>query len=494
MGEPELTLPQHGGGLGWGKRAKDSIQSRTGFPSLTLPRFGGGDCGVHFYRCTRLPSAALAPHSRAWIRLMRYGPLLALGLLCTSAPAFAASDSEARLCRDLRLEPPLRIEACGRALAGYDLTVREQVDLLAARAMALDDLGDYPRAIADYDAAIVLAPDDAVLHLNRGVAKVHAGRPADAIADYATAIRLKPDWHLPYFDRAVALSDLGQHAAALADYDRAIERKPDDAWIYVGQGDVLAASGDPARALAAYGKALALRADLDDPRAKRARMLLRLDRPAEALPELDRVLARNQGKPELWRTRATAKFELTDFAGAMADLRRALDFLPDDAEMRRALARAALGLGDIALAAQILSPISVETNDAADAVLAGQVSLLQGDTRKGEALARRATALQPGDAAAHAILALALRSAGRTDAARAAAKLAASFAPDDGEIAAIAKLVGISLADRPPPSAATPAKAARVRCVAALGARDFVTAREAGAGWSLCHLAAALAG
>ena len=412
-----------------------------------------------------------------------------------AAPAFAASDSEARLCHDLRLEPPLRAEACARALGSPDLTQRQQLDLLSARAAALDELGDHRRAVVDYDSAIVLAPDDAVLHLNRGVAKIHDGRPADAIADYDAAIRLRPDWHLPYFNRAVALGDLGQRAAALKDYERAIQRKPDDAWIYVGQGDVLAASGDPARAIAAYDKALTLRPDIDDPRAKRAELLVRLDRPAEALPDLDRVVAGNPSKPHLWQARGEAKFQLARYADAAADLGRALDLAPRDKEARRALARAQLGAGDPESAWRTLSRARGTSQDeAADLTLAAMVALLTNRAAAAEGLVRRAIDIKPGEPVAQAVLAVYLKHKGEADAAREAAELAVAFAPQDAEIAAVARLAGVEMGRGPQPAMArtTPAKEALAACVAALGAGDVAAARGAGAGWSLCHVAAML--
>jgi tetratricopeptide (TPR) repeat protein len=412
-----------------------------------------------------------------------------------AVPAFAASESEARLCQDLRLEPPLRVEACARALGSPDLTQRQQVDLLAARAGALDELGDYRRAIADYDSAIVLAPDDAVLHLNRGVAKIHDGRPADAIADYDVAIRLRPDWHLPYFDRAVALGDLGQRAAALKDYERAIQRKPDDAWIYVGQGDALAASGDPVRALAAYDQALTLRPDIDDPRAKRAALLVRLDRPAEALPELDRVLAGNPSKPHLWQMRGEAKFQLARYRDAAVDLSRALDLAPQDKEARRALVRALLGAGDPESAWRTLSlALGASQNEAADLTLAAMVALLTNRASAAEGLVRRAIDIKPGEAVAQAVLAVYLKHKGQADAARAAAELAIAFAPHDAEIAAVATRAGAEAGRGPLPAMAgtTPAQEGVAACVAALGAGDLEAARDAGAKWSLCHVSAIL--
>jgi tetratricopeptide (TPR) repeat protein len=441
------------------------------------------------------------PHSRHWMRPMthRLIPLVMLGAFAAApTPAIAASDAEARLCHSLQLEPPLRVEACARALASPDLTERQQLDLLSARAGALDDLGDYGRAIADYDSAIVLAPDDAVLHLNRGVAKIHDGRPADAIADYDKAIRLKPDWHLPYFDRAVALGDLGRRAAALKDYERAIQRKPDDAWIYVGQGDVLAASGNPTRALASYDKALTLRPDLGVPRAKRAKLLLQLDRPAEALPELDRVIAGNPSKSHLWLARGEAKFQLARFADAATDLSRALELAPGDKNVRRALARAHLGAGDPDGAWRIMWPaLGGSENEARDLTLAAMVALLTNRESAAEGLVRRAIDIKPGEARAQAILALYLQHQGREKAAREAAELAIAFAPEDAEITAVAKLAGADVdPEKTPASLAlpktTPAKAALADCVADIGAGDLVAARAAGAGWSLCHLAASL--
>jgi tetratricopeptide (TPR) repeat protein len=439
------------------------------------------------------PDAAFAALDAMMIRRC----FIALALVA-AAPALAASAPEVRLCRDLRPEPPLRIEACTRALGAPDLTEREQVELLSARARALDELGDYRRAIADYDAAIVLAPDDPVLHLNRGVAKIHDGRPADAIADYDTAIRLKPDWHLPYFDRAVALADRGQRAAALRDYARAIRLKPDDAWIHVGQGDVLAASGDLERALDSYDKALALRPELDDPRAKRASVLLRLNRPAEALPELDRVLAAHPSKAHLWQARGEAKFQLALYTEAAADFERVLALTPQDRSARRAMARAQLGAGDPQGAWDTLSPARDDPRrGAADLVLCAMAALLTDHASIAEDLVREAIALKPGEAAAHAILALHFHRQGDAQGARKTAELAAAFAPEDAAVAAVAALAGARLdrvaAPRAMP-AATPAQSALAQCVTYLRAGDLDAARAAGAGWSLCHLAASLAG
>jgi tetratricopeptide (TPR) repeat protein len=417
-----------------------------------------------------------------------------LGIATPSALAQPEEwETDAILCRDLTLEPPLRIEACARALKAPSLPANAQVNLLSQRAMALDELGDYKRAVQDYDAAIVLKPGDPSLYLNRGVAKIRGGSPAAAIPDYDEAIRLKPDWHLPYFDRAVALSDLGQRAAALADYQRAIDRDPTDAWIYVGQGDVHAAGGDAAAALAAYDKALALRPELEQAHMRRAKALLRLNRPQEAVTEMDRALAalevkRGGGKASWLQIRAAAKFALADFAGAIADLAQAREGEPKDTGILRDLAQAYLAAGDAKNAdAAAKQAVEIAGEDAANLLMAGRAALADGRGEEAKALASRASMLRPGDAQAQALLAVSLpRGAEATK----AAQVAADFAPQDAELQAVARYLGAQHTAALDYPAATPAEQLLAACVAALRAGDADAAKAAGAGWSLCHLAA----
>ena len=69
------------------------------------------------------------------------------------------------------------------------------------RGWVKDELGDYKGAIANYDTAIRLKPNDADAYLNRGVAKAKLGQHFAAITDYDTAIRLSPDYADAYLNR-----------------------------------------------------------------------------------------------------------------------------------------------------------------------------------------------------------------------------------------------------------------------------------------------------
>ena len=55
------------------------------------------------------------------------------------------------------------------------------------------NLGQYQQAIADYDKAIELNPNDAVAHNNRGHAYADQGQYQQTIADFDKAIELDPD-------------------------------------------------------------------------------------------------------------------------------------------------------------------------------------------------------------------------------------------------------------------------------------------------------------
>lgn len=91
-------------------------------------------------------------------------------------------------------------------------------------------------AIAAYDQAMHLDPDNAADYNNRGTAKNAQGRHEDAIADYDEAIRLKPDYDVAYFNRGNAKNAQGHHEAAIADYNQTIRLQPNFVQAYLNRG------------------------------------------------------------------------------------------------------------------------------------------------------------------------------------------------------------------------------------------------------------------
>jgi tetratricopeptide (TPR) repeat protein len=103
----------------------------------------------------------------------------------------------------------------------------ENADNWFNRGTELLNQGDFHGAIASYDNAIKIKPDDYEAWNNRGNARFNLGRFEDAIASYDNAIKIKPDFHEAWYNRGMALGNLGRLEDAIGSYDNAIKIKPD---------------------------------------------------------------------------------------------------------------------------------------------------------------------------------------------------------------------------------------------------------------------------
>jgi len=94
------------------------------------------------------------------------------------------------------------------------------------RAQARRLKNDAAGAIADYTRAIELGSTNPAAYNNRGNARVENNDQKGAIADYTRAIELKPDYARAYYNRAVAKEAQSDKAGAAADFKRAKELDP----------------------------------------------------------------------------------------------------------------------------------------------------------------------------------------------------------------------------------------------------------------------------
>ena len=108
--------------------------------------------------------------------------------------------------------------------------------LLFTGGLVKNDLKQYKEAIADFDKAIELNPEDAEAYYNRGSAKDDLKQHKEAIADYDKAIELNPKFSAAYNNRGVVKGKLKQHKEAIADFDTVIKLKPEDAQAYYNRG------------------------------------------------------------------------------------------------------------------------------------------------------------------------------------------------------------------------------------------------------------------
>jgi tetratricopeptide (TPR) repeat protein len=118
--------------------------------------------------------------------------------------------------------------------------------------------GEYEKAIADYNQAIKLNPNDASAYYNRGLAHYYLKEYEKAIADYNQAIKLDPNHANAYYSRGFAYRNLKEYQKAIADFNQAIKLNPNDADAYYSRGLAYKLSGNNQNALSDFRQAATL--------------------------------------------------------------------------------------------------------------------------------------------------------------------------------------------------------------------------------------------
>ena len=115
--------------------------------------------------------------------------------------------------------------------------------------LVLADGGRRPEAIAHFQRALQLQPDEAEVENNLGLALAGAARLPEAIAHERRALELNPDFPEASNNLGLALARTGQRDAALAEFDRALRARPDFPEAHRNRGLVLAQAGRMAEAV-----------------------------------------------------------------------------------------------------------------------------------------------------------------------------------------------------------------------------------------------------
>jgi tetratricopeptide (TPR) repeat protein len=123
--------------------------------------------------------------------------------------------------------------------------------------------GDWRRAIADFDEAIILNPNRASLYRDRALARRQNGDLELAIEDYDEAIAHDPRQAAPYHQRGLALAASGDLDRAILSYNTAVRLDPSDAQSRLDRGLAFLARGKADDARADFEAALALPAGKD---------------------------------------------------------------------------------------------------------------------------------------------------------------------------------------------------------------------------------------
>lgn len=123
-------------------------------------------------------------------------------------------------------------------------------------ASMLQAKGNVEAAVAEYEAAMHLRPDDAIANNALGAALLSEGRPERAEPYLQTALKIRPDYFDAHYNLGNALASQNEFAGAAEQFRLALGSDPNDANCEANLGSALAEMGRFAEAKAHFERAL----------------------------------------------------------------------------------------------------------------------------------------------------------------------------------------------------------------------------------------------
>jgi tetratricopeptide (TPR) repeat protein len=163
-------------------------------------------------------------------------------------------------------------------------------DVLAKKAFAATEAGDFATAEQYWTQLINDFPQNPAVWSNRGNARVSQNKLDGAIADFNQAIELAPEQPDPYLNRGTALEAKGEFAAAIADYNQVLALDPQDAFAFNNRGNAEGGLGDWPAALADFQQATAIAPDFAFAQGNTALALYELGETQQAITTMRKLV------------------------------------------------------------------------------------------------------------------------------------------------------------------------------------------------------------
>ena len=252
-----------------------------------------------------------------------------------------------------------------------------QADYYLQRAKLFDGQNDLERALADYEAAVVIEPGNSRVQLTHASFIRSHLSPQQAISSFSRLIGEYPTSSTYYRYRGVVLRDLGRYDDALPDLNKAIELlcKDGDPRTYASRGMLFASMKQLDKSIADFGAAFELSGNShlvggcavamsrilsEEGEFEKALTVARLalektpnvhmvhvalcearlglHQYEEALSHTADAIALTPGEGWLYKRRAEAHFHLGHYDEALADIAKAVELNPEDLSALRWIA------------------------------------------------------------------------------------------------------------------------------------------------------------
>ena len=222
-----------------------------------------------------------------------------------------------------------RLADCERLCRAILGIVRDHVDANHLLGLVQYRCGLWNEALASFEKARALAPQNAALLNHRGNVLKQVGRAAEALASYDQALAIRPQYVEALNNRGVTLHDLGRFDDALASFEAALAIAPRDAEAHNNRSITLKAQKRLSEALMSLDQALAIRPSYPDALNNRGNVLYELKAFTEALASYDSALAIRPDDADTLNHRGNILKALKRFDEALTNYDRALTLSPD---------------------------------------------------------------------------------------------------------------------------------------------------------------------
>jgi tetratricopeptide (TPR) repeat protein len=230
------------------------------------------------------------------------------------------------------------MESCTQAVEGNG----NWGDLSAAFAWLnqgklLTRLGQYPDAIAAYDKAIAIDPNNAVTWAGQGYVLEKLLRYEEALTSYNRAVQIKVDYTMALVGQCKMLNKTRQYEPAAAACDLAIQG--DGTWRESGIAEgwtqrsiALAGQGKYEDAMAAANRAVGIREDYAEAWNYRGVIFWYLKQYPEAIASIQRSISLDPTYAQAWANQAAVLRTLTQYESALSAYDQAIRIDPQNDE------------------------------------------------------------------------------------------------------------------------------------------------------------------
>jgi tetratricopeptide (TPR) repeat protein len=211
----------------------------------------------------------------------------------------------------------------------FQLTVTNQAQVWFYQGLQQAKSGDLLGALAFYNQATKLEPEDYEYWFNQGLTLFHLQRLEEAIASYDEALRLKPDFYKAWYNRGGILGEFGDFGGAIASFEQAIHYKPNYQEAWSSRGLALLKLGLIPEAISSYDQALNLQPQDQETWYYRGVALAVEEQYTEAIASYDRAIDIQPDYQEVWIDRGVVLFNLNRWSQAIESWNQALAIQPD---------------------------------------------------------------------------------------------------------------------------------------------------------------------